>query len=81
MKRDAYETEKSTVIVPAAKATMYSCWIVSASKAYASGTVAISPARARSVKIIVCRLRPLRSIHAPAWSAKRRFGVSSAATR
>ena len=52
MKSEAYETEKRTVIVPAAKATA-SCSIVSASKAYARGMVANSPARARSVKIIV----------------------------
>ena len=40
-----------------------------------------SGARTRSVKIIVCRLLPRLSTQAPAWSAKNRFGTSSAAMR
>ncbi len=78
---DAYDTWKSTDSDPTRKATTYSCSIVSTSRPYASGIVAIAAARPRSVAIIVCRLRPRRSTHAPACNANSKFGISSAAIR
>jgi hypothetical protein len=80
-KRDASATPKSTVRDPARNATTYSCSSVKASRTYASGTVAITAARPTSVAIIVRRRCPRRSTHAPACSARRRFGARAIAVR
>ncbi len=65
-KSDASETLKTTASAPAPKATAYNWAKVSASKAYASGTLTRSAARPRSQTIIVARRLPRRSTHAPA---------------
>ena len=76
-----YETWKRTLRLPIRNATTNMCGKVSASNAYATGIDPIRSARPRSVAIMIRRLRGRRSAQAPAWSAKSRFGASSAATR